>query len=432
MADHRPLDPDPAPHEGARQSDGRDPEEGRGNRPTQESVLTPEDVRLLAQAIRQGTAAPPPTGGEVIADVVKLVVVLCLLLAVYQGLHRWHPDVAATYGGTTAGTLQSLTLRGGGHGVSWSVPGVYATTVSLAGPANEDARVELPILAQNCQLLASHLGLPCRGGVLVESRPVSLSWSSPQLLYLVPKALSGVTLAGQESTTVSLAVAPVVPSGVSGRPSGSAAADVPLRQSIALSVSGAGPLEWCYATPTANAMLTIRSGQSTFVVPSSDIRAVGCGAGLTLDVLGDDQFSDQRPPEMTFGKITSFTFQATSLEVEAQDLGGTLHLGEAGTDSFSPAAQVDLATHGQSTIHAVLALDTNRDDLSLTSPRLADASTGGIQLIDSWWDRENSISVPLFLAACATPLALLPALFDKSWRWRRSKRTPDDLGGSRP
>jgi hypothetical protein len=345
--------------------------------------------------------------------------------------------VAATYGGTTAGTLESLTLRGGGHGVSWSVPGVYATTLSLAGPANEDATVALPILAPDCPLLASHLGLQCRGGTLVESRPVSLDWSAPQLLYLAPKARSGVALAGQESTTVSLAVSPVVPSPavpspVSGRPSGSAAAGVPLRQSIALSVSGAGPLEWCYATPTANAVLTIRSGQRTVVVPSSRLRAVGCGAGLTLDVLGDDQFSDERPPEMTFGKITSFTFQATGLEVDAQDLGGTLHLGEAGTDSFSPAAQVELATHGQSTIHAVLALDTSRDDLSLTSPRLADASTGGIQLIDSWWDRENSISVPLFLAACATPLALLPALFDKSWRWRKSKRSPGDLGGSRP
>ena len=58
----------------------------------------------------------------------------------------------------------------------------------------------------------------------------------------------------------------------------------------------------------------------------------------------------------------------------------------------------------------------------MTSAKLASASTSGTNLVTSWWDRESSIALPLFLAICAIALNLVfPFLDDMRKRWAGSR-----------
>ena len=49
----------------------------------------------------------------------------------------------------------------------------------------------------------------------------------------------------------------------------------------------------------------------------------------------------------------------------------------------------------------MLDLAGDNTELAMTSAKLASASTSGTNLVSSWWDRESSIALPLFLAICA-------------------------------
>lgn len=386
--------------------------------------LTQDDVELLAQAIRAGTATPPPTGTDAVLGLVKIILAIFLLFAAWEAFHSWHPDVSASYSTTTSGTLTSFTLGASGSTVGWNIPGVYAGRVDLRGPANQDARVVLPVRALACPALATHLALTCQNGKLMEPEAISIDWNSPQLLYLNPEAQSRRGAGLQESAVVSLCLSSASSSTCPTveMPPARLGASVPSQ--VDLTVTGTGPLDWCYATPTPNAILTLQNGPQRFTVPAADMGVLGCNQGLTLDVEGNAQFASQRPPEMTFGDTSAFTLEATSDELNAQDLNGTLNLGSAGTDSLSPAASVVLDAPRQNPIHAMLVIDKSLDNLELSSSQLASASSDGTQLVSSFWDRNATLLTTVFGALILTVLAFIPSMLGKSSKWwtSRSKR----------
>jgi hypothetical protein len=381
--------------------------------------LTEEDRDLLIEAIQKGTGSEPPTLADVIFDFVKILVVIGLLWAAWVWTHHWHPDVNMSYGATSTGTLTSLTLGAANGTVGWTVPAVYASAVAISGPATETALVTLPISPQRCQLVGAHLGLTCQHGQLVVPDAIKLTWNSPQLLYLSPPSAVGASAGPQESAAVNLQLS--ASSSLSAVKTPPAGAVSVASSQVDLTVTGPGSLNWCYGVPTPNAAITLRNGSLSYGVPPADVRQEACGQGLAVAVQGNTQFSGfHRAPEMTFETTTSFTLQATTHQIDAQDLNSTFHLGGAGVDSISPAEEVELYGPGPNAIHTTLNIVGSKDNLTLSSAKLASASSDGTQLVTSWWDRDSTIALPLFLAAFGIVLALVPSWIDKLWKWGRS------------
>ena len=381
--------------------------------------LTKEDCDFLIEVIQKGTGSEPPTIADVIFDLVKILLVVSLLWAAWVWTHHWHPDVSMSYAGTSTGTLTTLTLGAANGTVGWTMPAVYAGTVAISGPASQTTFVTLPISPRVCPVLGVHLALRCQHGDLIVPDGISLAWNSPQLLYLSPPTVLSASGGQEESAAVNLQL--------SASPSSPAVETLPAGASpvgssqVDLTVTGPGSLDWCYGPPTPHAVVSLQNGPLLFRVPPADIQPVDCGEGLIIAVLGNTQIAGfHRSPEMTFGTTTSFTFQATSHQIDAHDLNSTFHLGGAGVDSVSPAEEVDLDGPGPDAIHASLNIIGMKDNLTFSSSKLAGASSDGTQLVTSWWDRDNTVALPLFLAAFGIVLALVPSWIDKVWKWSKA------------
>jgi len=385
-------------------------------------VLTETDIRSLARAIKAGTAPDPPSGGDVAFGLAKVVLAIAFLAVAYVGLHWWHPRVSESYKNGVTATLNSLTLGSSSGAVNWLVPGVYASTLDLSGPANRPAQVILPVQPVDCKDLASRLGLTCPHGALVEPFSLAAFWNSPQLWYLsVPTATSGQA-ATQQSQQLALSFPQVAntPAEAAKVATGTSSS-TPADTTVKLDLNGSGPITWCAGAPTPGATLTLQSGSNSVVVPPADILNAACD-GLTVDVQPGSSFGGAgRPPETTFSGISSFSFQASSNAVDAQALSGVLLLDGVGTFTLAPPAGVALATDA-APVHTNLDISGNGSELTLTSSKLSSATDGGPNLVNSWWDRQNNIALPLFLAACGGVLALVSPLADDLRKWRRATK----------
>ncbi len=170
---------------------------------TRPPVLTEADVRMLARAIKAGTAPDRPSLSETLFDALTLVLAAGFLAGSWVVLHSWRPAVEASYRGNVTNTLTTLSLGTAQSGVSWSLPMAYAQTVKLSGPATTEGRLILPIARTACDQIARGLGLACDGGVIATPASISVRWSSPQLVYLAPLAARPYQAAlGQAKTVV--------------------------------------------------------------------------------------------------------------------------------------------------------------------------------------------------------------------------------------
>ncbi len=99
---------------------------------------------------------------------------------------------------------------------------------------------------------------------------------------------------------------------------------------MSFNLSGAGPINWCTAAPAPGTTLTLHSGDQSIGVPIDQVTSTSCTQGLALVVQAIPLGGPGRPPATVFGGVTSLKLEATSTNVDASDLGGTLHLGAAG------------------------------------------------------------------------------------------------------
>ena len=405
-----------------RTSEGSD-SSGADDHPTSRGpLLTEADVRLLAQAIREGNAERPPSRGDLAFDAVQLLAVLGFLAASWVALHWWHPEVAASYDGGVTSTLSRLSMDASPGDVRWSVPGVYARSIQLSGPANRAGGVVLPVACAECPVLATKLGLLCDHGALVERASIAVVWSMPQLFYLAPATSGPPGLAGLDRGSGLLDV-DISRSTKTGAPVGTNATGTPApNASVSFNLSGAGPINWCTAAPAPGTTLTLHSGNQSVGVPVDQVSGTSCAQGLALVVQAIPLGGPGRPPATVFGGVTALKLEATSTNVDASDLGGTLHLGAAGTDALAPPTEVTLASRPADGVHLVLDLAGDNTELAMTSAKLASASTSGTNLVSSWWDRESSIALPLFLAICAIALNLVFPFLDDVRKRRAGSR----------
>ena len=74
-----------------------------------EPLLTEADVKLLAEAIKAGSAPDGTPRPQVIRSTLWLMVAVGALAGAWVGLHSWHPPVSVSYTGS-ATTLSNISM----------------------------------------------------------------------------------------------------------------------------------------------------------------------------------------------------------------------------------------------------------------------------------------------------------------------------------
>ena len=378
---------------------------------TRPPVLTEADVRMLARAIKAGTAPDRPSLSETLFDALTLVLAAGFLAGSWVVLHSWRPAVEASYRGNVTNTLTTLSLGTAQSGVSWSLPMAYAQTVKLSGPATTEGRLILAIARTACDQIARGLGLACDGGVIATPASISVRWSSPQLVYLAPLAARPYQAALGQAKTVVVGISQFATNDQAG--STPAPAGGQSGKDLSIDLRGSGPISWCTPLTNSAARLTVSNGPQSYQVPEDDfVDDTSCSHGLVVAVqaLGSGGAAGI-PPRTDLVDVSPLGFQAWAASVDAGDLGGRLNLVSAGTDNLALPAEVRLGA-GSSDIQVGLDFSADGTEQATISSRLNQVASGGPNLVTSWWDREGAIAVPIFLALCGIFFNLVFHLFD--------------------
>lgn len=375
------------------------------------SLLTTEDVRLLSEAIRDGIAAAskrePRRLRDLLLPAVGFVATVGVFASSWIALHSWHPAVEASYDGNVTGTLSALTLGATRGGVTWSLQGIYAQTVVLSA-ASEEGSLVLPVMRtkKECSLLAGRLALTCEddaknrpGFELVAPASISLRWQSAQLVYplsSVPEQLLYLEVAHSSAS--------------GGAVSTKATSSSPgAATSAAIDFTGPSPITWCTSAP--GVALTLTNGSLSYSVPiepwSHQIPCSGEGSGLPVVFERVALAGPPQSPQISFGGLLSLHLHAASGSVDTRSISGALQLGDDGSDTIVPPAEVTLAAGASQQVRVTLDVRDNTTELSIGSQQLAAASTGGKELVASLWEREDDITVPVFVAALTTLIGVL-------------------------
>ncbi len=389
-----------------------------GQPPPPASILSEADVRRLAEAIRTGTASEVPSNGDLAFGTIKLLGVVVALIAFWLFFHWWRPAVNESYSTDISGTA-TLQLGSSHGGVNWSLPDVSASTVTLTGPASQSEALVLPVPTTECKNIQSTLGGSCNGGVLTLSTiSVSEVWNPPQEMYLAPAPDQDVTGADQ-ANTLFLQVSQGATS------AGLAPTDV----NVTINPSGAGLVNWCTAPLSLDATLTLRTVSATkpvTLVPSDFYDDPSC-TSQGLKVVLQTVSTGGGPPtvaQTSFGGVTSVDVDASSGSVEAKDLHGILGLGDSGEDVLNGPNTVTLTARSPGNVQVTLGPDGTNTELAITSSKLASASSAGNDLVSSWWERNSTLGLPLFLALCGASFKLIsPLVEDIRERIKTSRHT---------
>ncbi len=358
-----------------------------------EPLLTEADVKLLAEAIKAGSAPDGTPRPQVIRSTLWLMVAVCALAGAWVGLHSWHPPVNASYTGS-ATTLTNISMGSIRPGVSLSPPEVYARSIVMSGPATEPGRLVLPIPQRDCGSLALELRLTCTKGSLAVPASISLTWSSPQLMFL--------NSAHPEVDPTSLVLQVLRPNApAAGATAGANNTDV------TVTPTGRSPIEWC--TSPNGGTLTLDNGPWRATVPAGDLE---CPAGLPLVLQTVKVEGLERPPQTTFGAVTDFQLGADTGSIDARALGGALYLG-GDTEALDPPTELALSAGTSRGIHVAVDVNESATEITIKPAHVTWASTGGTNLVTSVWDRYSSITLPLFLAATSAVISLFTPLFHR-------------------
>jgi hypothetical protein len=415
-------------------ADGTGPGVPNEGPPAGQLVLTDPDIERLANAIKRGNEPQRPTFGNVLSDGIVLLLGIGFLVGAWTVLNHLRPAVSASYSEEPTlalSMLKTLDLGSVRPGVSWSL-GAAASAVHLsAGASNKDV-LYLPVTTAACQQIDTALGLGnlgrCHNGELTTAADLFAVWSSPQPVYLQSST------ATEQASTVDLELLqPAAP----GAPSAVLAPSAALgNTTVRVTQTGNQPTEWCTPDPTTSATLEIKTIAGSFTVPKGDFVSTSCPQGLAIAT--SPVPNGATPPFADLVGTTSFTCQATTASVVAGGLSGTLQLGGASYRLGTPA-DVTLVTHSgglQANLQFLVEGD-RADGSGLTILGQASGAWNGPtnlepNLVTSWWDRESSISIPLFIALCGLFFNLVARLLsDAQKRWLPFSDEPGPTSASK-
>ena len=333
-----------------------------------------------------------------------LAVLGCAIAVLFGFLLSWRPHVQENYGSNLSGEgTVNVALSAPSYGVTWQLSNADVLSVSLIGPAPQPGSVIVPVLRRACWKLAQDLGVSnetCKNGALAGPSSISASWSTAQSVSL-------------SSSAVSYASAPVVDDAggldINTSHANPSAAN-PMATSVSISPTNAGgPLLIDASEMASGTTLTLSTESSSVVVPKADIDQYP-GSDPPLHVQVGTENGPKAPPTIVLRGVSYLDLDAWGRAVDAQDLGGTLGLGAAGTDTLASLSSLRLVAASPTRVHVNVAVNPEAD-LEVTASHLAFASNGEGNLVTTYWDRHSDVIVPIFLAFVPALISAVPALF---------------------
>jgi hypothetical protein len=353
-------------------------------------VLTDRDIDSLTDAIRAATAPEPPR----LRDKVRYglqIVFLFGLLALFLIPFRLHQPVPGSYSGAVNGKV-GLNL----NGATWSVPGVYARTMTVVEhAASQPESVVLPVAPTQCARLAKALHASCKEGELVTSpAPLVVSWSRPEEEYLAsplhqpsPAEASGLYVQISQPAT----------------PNAQPCTGARLRTGMAgtcvsISASNTQPTSWCSGRISTGTTLKLWSGP--YHVSVLGPLSAPCAEGLQVAVQPFDlqttnhdagkPFHPARPlPTAIFGGVASLSLQATSDRVSLQDLKdlqGTLDMAGSNEKITYKGSALLVGDNG---VQVNVSSNGTKSQVAMSSNELASADFGSNRVPNLWHENFN-------------------------------------------
>jgi hypothetical protein len=337
-----------------------------------------------------------------------LAALICggIAILIYNQLNSCYPAATATVSTGDLSTQPELTVTN--SPVQWAVQGGYIRQLTVQGPAQGQADVELPVSESLCAAIGRALDLTCRNGQsLAMGAPATFSWSIP---------VEVATPAGPAGSTALDLQTVAAPGGGYG-----ANVTAETRSTPAVCFTLADP-----------ARLTVTSGGRTFgpeIVPS---QLATCGQGAIVTAIVGSKGIGQ-PPGFEFRQVSSLTVSATGPAATLDGVTGQLELDPGGTSGLVASDAVAMRAHESAPLVTTLSIGPGpgASSLSTTSPGTTSVLTGAGQLVPSYWARHTAILVPL-LGGFVTTFVVGPlgawlkfqseALLSWPWPFRRPRR----------
>jgi hypothetical protein len=185
--------------------------------------------------------------------------------------------------------------------------------------------------------------------------------------------------------------------------------------SVTINPTSPVPVRWCLQYPSQPDSLTVGSDGTTATVPYRDMSNSGpCSTkDLSVVILLANGNNTQ---ETKFLGVSELDIGAEGPKLTVKGISGSMQLSSGGPFTVNPLQQESLSAGGGEQFRVVLGSGATGPELSFSSPKVTsavvittiDGTTASTeQLVGSWWDRNNNLALPLFLALCGTAANLV-------------------------
>lgn len=413
---------------------------GRAHGAITRGILDDEDVRRIAEAIREGLAKKPdsPRGGPVLRSWVTPGFGLAILLTSYIVLTNWRPAIAPQVRTTALPEAVVFDHKTAHRDDGWRLPSGQVQSLTVHGPHATPLRVDLPIPTEQCARIAARLGTECRGtGFIVVHAPIEVAWSAPQPLKFDPVRPVEESFSSADQVRLTLtnaappttgatgdttARSPGAPGAVPGSPG------VPAGQAAALTVwadTGMSEQRWCFSyRPPAATTLTVTSGTRTYdrLLTPANTPNLSCD-GLRLWVTPGPASGQGAtgPPVVTLGGISSIQVETSGHAVNVSALTGTALLEDDRTKVFDAPTQALIQSRER--IRTTLNVQAGSASFALNATRVTGFNTDDGNQVRTAWQREKEIALPVFLGLVGLMTPLLGAAYRNTFDYLMAQPT---------
>jgi ketosteroid isomerase-like protein len=330
-------------------------------------LFTAEDREILASAFRE--ARPQTASSSGVLALILAMVGAFLAITAYNVLHDWRPPAEATVSTQSVTTLRHMTLNGTPGSVRWTIETATVGGLGVSGASEGTAVVLLPLPESACGELAAALGSECTSGEIQIGTPVELAWSSPQQVSSDGNWIAGASLdvapLGAEPNTIGVALF----SRTTSQPS------------------------LCFSSPGEEVRLIVTQGAQEWRHRfEGDEPAAACGSAIRL-IVGSDGVGE--PPTFELRSVDDLSLSARGPRANLQGLSGKIVTSPGGATAFASPAVLSLAADTSEPLAASLKLGAGVESLVMYSSTTTSALTEDGELIQSRWDRDPGIIVPL-------------------------------------